>query len=609
MLPCSAQERPGGRWLKVLRDSAVALLLVLAGLSCALAFPPSAHGLTGWFTYRLTDNDVPDYAQDIADGYAYWNHFDGHDFELYERFLPEARVTQLTDNDVDDDTATMDMGLLSWRAVQVVADDDDIVQIWVRRVWSGEQRAVSSGDCFHNPSDNRAGHVVWYGQDGGEDFEIFHFDIATGLTTQVTNNDVNDVFPTCDAGKIVYETTVGLPGDVVGSVLMVYSPRTGTAQRLSRATKTAEGNAIISANLVAFRRWDGHDWEVWLHNLDTGVQTRISSNDDDDAVIGFDCQYLLWRESREVAGGGIEHRLHLWDARIPAELWVSPDWQRYLQAWLTSSTVAWSAAESRYADTEIYVYRHYLGSLTRLTTNDYDDYNVSTDGNRVLWTGEVGAAPRSHNTARAEVFLAVPFSFPEYPFFRDVLPRHPYFDAIMGLHAAGVLSGYNVNESWEFRPEAPAWRAQFAKMICETLGLAVPLDMPCPFMDLGPDDPEDPYPHQYVAAAAGAGITKGTGGSNFSPYVNISRAQLVTMIVRAAAAYAPGVLVQPPARFTGTLGAFDPVHGPTMATAEYSGLLKTVVEFGPAWDPWAPATRGEMAALLWELRGLLMQEK
>ncbi len=87
--------------------------------------------------------------------------------------------------------------------------------------------------------------------------------------------------------------------------------------------------------------------------------------------------------------------------------------------------------------------------------------------------------------------------------------------------------------------------------------------------------------------------------------MNIGRAQLVTMIVRAAQRLAPQSLASPPAGFTGTLGRFDPVHGPTMAVAEHNGLMKDVVGFGPGWDPWASATRGEMAAMLWVLRGLV----
>ncbi|NLG67322.1 MAG: hypothetical protein GX536_06385, partial [Actinobacteria bacterium] len=62
--------------------AAVAVLLLLIAflfLSLSLVFPSSAHGATGWVTYRFTNNDVPDVAQDIADGYIYWTHFDGHD--------------------------------------------------------------------------------------------------------------------------------------------------------------------------------------------------------------------------------------------------------------------------------------------------------------------------------------------------------------------------------------------------------------------------------------------------------------------------------------------------------------------------------------------------
>ncbi len=591
--------------------AAVAVLLLLIAflfLSLSLVFPSSAHGATGWVTYRFTNNDVPDVAQDIADGYIYWTHFDGHDFELYERQLSEARVTQITDNEWGDGDASMDMGVLAWREIHPLEGDRYSSQIMVRRVSSGEQWALTAGpySCHALPV-SRAGRVCWQGHDGPGHWEIFHFDIATREVTQITHNSVPDVGPSYDGGVIVYRTLVDVPGGTRIWATMVYDLGSRTSRPLSGVfMKTDEAEPVVSDRTVAFQRWDGQDWEVWIHNLDSGLQTQITANSRDDHVCGLDGRYLLFVEHMPAPPESYgASRLHLWDIQTLTEVWASPDWYYFVDAQLTWSTVAWTGAESLTADTEVYVYRHSLAELTRLTDNDYDDYGVRTDGHRVLWTGQVGGTPRGFEWSLDEVFMAVPFAIPEIPFFSDVMPIHHYFRPIEELRRLGVLGGYEYNLSWEFRPEAPAWRAQFAKMICETLGLTVPLDIACPFQDLGEDDPQDRYPHQYVAVAAANGITQGTGGGNFSPYVNIGRAQLVTMIVRAAQRLAPQSLTSPPAGFTGTLGRFDPVHGPTMAVAEHNGLMKDVVGFGPGWDPWASATRGEMAAMLWVLRGLV----
>lgn len=187
------------------------------------------------------------------------------------------------------------------------------------------------------------------------------------------------------------------------------------------------------------------------------------------------------------------------------------------------------------------------------------------------------------------------------PIFSDVPPDHPYAEAIAGLARAGIVSGY---VGGTFGPDEPVLRAQFAKMICGTLDLPVAEGMIPPFRDLGPDSPLTLYPHQYVAAAAEYGITVGVATGIFAPWLGISRAQVVTMTVRAALKLIPHAVKMPPPGFQGALGMFDREHGETMQLAEYNNLLAGLVGYGKTWNPWQTATRGEVADILWRLRAL-----
>jgi hypothetical protein len=157
-----------------------------------------------------------------------------------------------------------------------------------------------------------------------------------------------------------------------------------------------------------------------------------------------------------------------------------------------------------------------------------------------------------------------------------------------------------------FRPGAELWRAQFAKMIVGSFNIAVDESMkPTLFTDLGYDDPAKLYPHQYVAAAAANGIIKGITPNSFSPYTNIKRAQVVTMIVRAAQALHPGLLAEPPAWEPGPLPTWiDETHAQNWRLAWYNGLLAGLIGYGPGSDPYEFATRGEVAQMLWNYQGL-----
>ena len=50
---------------------------------------------------------------------------------------------------------------------------------------------------------------------------------------------------------------------------------------------------------------------------------------------------------------------------------------------------------------------------------------------------------------------------------------------------------------------------------------------------------------------------------------------------------------------------FDPEHGFNMRMAEWLGCLDGVAGFGPGWDPWAPATRAEVAQIIWGVRNAI----
>jgi hypothetical protein len=181
--------------------------------------------------------------------------------------------------------------------------------------------------------------------------------------------------------------------------------------------------------------------------------------------------------------------------------------------------------------------------------------------------------------------------------FPDVGTDHPYRVAIEGIHALGIAAGY---ETGLFGPGDGVKRAQFAKMIVSTVGLAPSEGMYHPFTDLGENPATDLYPHEFVAAAYAYGITQGTTASTFGPYLSVSRAQAVTMIVRAVQRLRGDAFGQPPSGY-GTLGDFDATHSANMRAAEFNGLLAGLQDFGPVWDPWATATRGECAQILWNV--------
>ena len=187
--------------------------------------------------------------------------------------------------------------------------------------------------------------------------------------------------------------------------------------------------------------------------------------------------------------------------------------------------------------------------------------------------------------------------------FSDVPATHPYYEAIMGLGARAIIGGYSDHT---FRPDEPVLRKQFAKMIVGVIDLPVTedawKDSTRPFTDCGLDDPNSLYPHDYIAVAKANGLTEGKTATSFAPNAQITRAQMVTMVVRAAKS-ASIPLTPVGADYAGTFKKYsDATHGANVKLAEYNSLLDDLQVTGsPAAWLAATATRGDVAQILWNL--------
>jgi hypothetical protein len=178
--------------------------------------------------------------------------------------------------------------------------------------------------------------------------------------------------------------------------------------------------------------------------------------------------------------------------------------------------------------------------------------------------------------------------------FNDVPTSHPYYAQITYLAARHVVGGF---PDGSFQPDLAVTRQQFAKMIVLALGYPVSLADVCPFSDVtGGLSSTDPlYPDHYVAVCFAHKITEGTSPGRFSPYGNMTRAQLITMVTRTAG------LPDPPSSYVSPFPDFSPVHFPWARKAADGGLLEGLAGIGPSYDFWASASRGDVCALLYNL--------
>ncbi len=111
--------------------------------------------------------------------------------------------------------------------------------------------------------------------------------------------------------------------------------------------------------------------------------------------------------------------------------------------------------------------------------------------------------------------------------FTDVPQDSYYYDAVVWAVQNGITTGATDDT---FLPEDSCTRAQAVTFLWRAFGSPEPETEDCPFYDVS----EDSYYYSAVLWAVEQGITLGTSETTFSPDEEVTRAQAVTFLYRAA---------------------------------------------------------------------------
>lgn len=503
--------------------------------------------------HRVTSNSYDDAQACLAESGVYWSGRDGTDRDIFYAPFGAATPVKITDDDRDDSCPKAAGDWVFW-----VHDDGHDTEIMARNTLSGSLKTLTDnahddGDLGILSFDGRyAAWHRWYAD--ALDRDVLVCDTLDETLPVVRLYDDTAELGFCHAagGRVVMMRRWQNGGQDYSDIWS-YDPAALPGQRWVQLS-TPNPPSYFSTALLGDVGDGRHT--IYLQDTDEGIVVRL-----------------------------VDHETRISVTLSPSASNDNGQYQDGIAIWESG------AAEGRH----LFAYDVATAATVQLTdAPGLSNRWPCTAGGRVCWT-----EPGADGTTRLFIAELVGTGL----VFEDVPAGHRYGEAIEGLFRQGVVSGTREEGGlrW-FGPDDRVMRAQFAKMVCGTLRMEVDPKGMSPFTDLGTDDPSTLYPHQYVATAYQWGITTGTSAANFSPWEPVARAQVVTMLVRGAQAYWPGHLIQPPSSFSGsTLGRFDQTHEWSMWVAEYNGLMEGLQGFGVSWDPWAEATRAEVAQMMWNL--------
>lgn len=447
---------------------------------------------------------------------------------------------------------------------------------------------------YYNPACDGS-LVVYQGARAGAYDDIFVYDTNSKLVRQLTHNsdpgDYHDWNPRIDDGRIVWEKDMLGPAAKPG--IYLYDMNRGKLSCVLAGDEyhspDVSGDYVVAVKNAP----SGNSTQIVLYNIKTQTTKIISPPDTNNEHPRIDKGFVVWSSGKipsTIYYPWDTYQILLYDIARDITSPLTDNKAGNFNPTICGSIVAWEQRDPAGLGIVDFVEgRSGLfdkGARVRLPDAD-ETYVVYFAGNRICY---------SYAEANGRQFI-------------DVGDEDAYATAINSMFELGIIEGY---EDGYFGINDLVTRQQYAKMIVLTMAAWKPLIYTptvhdtCVFADADSiERGSDLYPYHYIAKASRTGLAFGYPDGTFRPLANITRQQVISMIVRAAG----DTLEAPPADWQGVSSYIDPEHGERIRIAEYNGLLQGIVGGSSGglygWNTRAAATRGEVAQMLYNLLGLL----
>jgi len=234
----------------------------------------------------------------------------------------------------------------------------------------------------YNPLISGNNNVVW-GVSDGTDNEIYFYNGTTKVTTQITNNSVDDIDYQIDGNRVVWRQF-----DTVNSDYEIWlydaTPATPTITRLTNNDNSDYGPSIAGTSIA----WNGYDnptgsWRMFFYNVTTATTTTVAHNSIQPGTIPFVSGSNIAWIGTDLVGG--DQDIFRWNGstvtNISNNALVDSDVQ------ISGNNLVWRSYNSTVGDDwEIYFFNG--TTVTQLTNNIYNESAPQISGSNVTWESD-----------------------------------------------------------------------------------------------------------------------------------------------------------------------------------------------------------------------------
>ena len=334
-----------------------------------------------FFGKQITLNDNDDWRPVANDqGRVVWHGFDGQDFEIYSALLDGREIIQITNNDVDDEYPQInDKGDIVWQAFDGVD-----YEIFGANEYGENIRQLTDNlqNDWHVQINNN-GRLVWDFWDG-VDYEIMSCDVDGSNLTQITNNNAGSAYPRDDVWPQINNNGRVVWMGYSGSYWNIFSANAdgSDVRQISKAYHDHQYPQINDLGQIVWYAYHSDvNTEIYAAKSDGSENEHLLSNNDYE-----DWHPYINNEGTVVWMGHDGTSWDIYSAPFDGSTVVN------LSSGPTDNThprvddnghVAWQGYDGH--DWEIFGWMD--GIIYQLSDNDYDDFAVNVNNDRVVWHG------------------------------------------------------------------------------------------------------------------------------------------------------------------------------------------------------------------------------
>jgi hypothetical protein len=241
----------------------------------------------GTIITRVTTNAYEETSPHIKGNYLAWQGHDGNDSEIfrYNVVTKEAPVP-ITNNKFDDISPQTDGNYVVWLGFsQPNGPDGEVLlpggEIFLYDISNGQTTRITNDSNVDSAPQIANGRVVWASHLVDDPLvcpgsvcpgEIFLYDIASGVTQQLTDNTLDDSSP-----RINDQSVVWVQADVGGTTSLIIHYIDGVTEPVPDGFVWTD-SPQSDGDFTVLPRYDGSDREIFVHSANLGIYEQITDN-------------------------------------------------------------------------------------------------------------------------------------------------------------------------------------------------------------------------------------------------------------------------------------------------------------------------------------------